>query len=397
MLFLTAKDSIEDRVAGLRLGANDYLVKSFAIEELIARVEVLARRKYQIRSPKLVVGDLVLDRSAKTVRRAEQNIVLSSQLLAARFKGDAEWEALFESAYGDSDINFDRIAEALATFEESMVYTDNPWQEYVAALRGDSGADIDSMTQDQKIGAVLFMTAGDEGGAACSECHSGDAFTDGEYHAIGLGQVGPGNGDSSSFPPVTNSDFGRANISGDVGDTYHFRTSPLLNITETGPYMHNGALSTLRQVMDVYGNPGGGMNELLGVNSILNDNALFNETGRADYCNLTSVINIMEKTGETCGQVYNNMNPDAFLNTRILFRQTFDETVSNSPAPEIDINTDQSTTVIDFMGALTDPCVTSRECLQPWIYDTSNWTEHPDYNDDPNLILIGEDKDDNKL
>ncbi|MBU3005656.1 response regulator transcription factor [Paraglaciecola arctica] len=82
VLFLTAKDSIEDRVAGLRLGADDYLVKSFAIEELIARVEVLARRKYQIRSPKLVVGDLVLDRSAKTVRRAEQNIVLSSQLFA---------------------------------------------------------------------------------------------------------------------------------------------------------------------------------------------------------------------------------------------------------------------------------------------------------------------------
>ena len=53
--------------------------------------------------------------------------------------------------------------------------------------------------------------------------------------------------------------------------------------------------------------------------------------------------------------------------------------------------------VIKFMGALTDPCVTDRVCLQPWIYDVSNWTEHPDYNENPNLILIGEDKDGNKL
>lgn len=318
-------------------------------------------------------------------------------MLAQRFEGNTEWEAMFNAAFGDTDVNFDRIAEALAAFEESMVFVNNPWKEYVAALKGESGANIDVMTTDEKIGAVLFMTAGDEGGAACSQCHSGDAFTDEEFHAIGLGQVGPGNGDSSSFPPVTNSDFGRSIISGDVGDTYHFRTSPLLNITETGPYMHNGALSNLHQVMDVYGNPGGAMNDLLGISTILNANARFNEQGNADYCELTSVTDIMDKTGETCEQVYDNMNPDAFDNTRILFRQTFDETVSNSPAPEIDINTEQSDKVIDFLGTLTDPCVKDRACLQPWIYDVSNWTEHPDYNDNPNLILIGEEKNGNKL
>ena len=318
-------------------------------------------------------------------------------MLAKRFEGDVEWEAMFQAAFGNTTISFDRIAEALATFEESMVFVDNPWQEYVAALRGEANAKIDAMTSDEKIGAVLFMTAGDEGGAACSQCHSGDSFTDEEFHAIGLGQVGPGNGDSSNFPPVANSDFGRANISGDAGDTYHFRTSPLLNVTETGPYMHNGGLSTLRQVMDVYGNPGGAMNDLLGIGSILNGNATFNELGNADYCELTSVKDIMNKTRETCEQVYNNMNPDAFNNTRILFRQTFDETVSNSPAPEIDINTEQSDKVIQFMGALTDPCVKDRACMQPWIYDASNWTIHPDYNDNPNWILIGEDMGGNKL
>ena len=85
VLFLTAKDSIEDRVAGLRLGADDYLVKSFAIEELIARVEALARRKYQTRSPKLVMGDLILNRSTKTVIRGDHNVSLSSQLFYISF------------------------------------------------------------------------------------------------------------------------------------------------------------------------------------------------------------------------------------------------------------------------------------------------------------------------
>ncbi len=82
VLFLTAKDAIGDRVAGLRLGADDYLVKSFAIEELLGRVEALGRRKYQKRSPKLTVADLVLDSAAKKVTRAGQELSLPPQLFA---------------------------------------------------------------------------------------------------------------------------------------------------------------------------------------------------------------------------------------------------------------------------------------------------------------------------
>ncbi len=82
VLFLTAKDAIEDRVAGLRLGADDYLTKSFAIEELLARVEVLGRRKYAKRSPRLLVADLELDQAAKTVRRGGRDIHLTPQLFA---------------------------------------------------------------------------------------------------------------------------------------------------------------------------------------------------------------------------------------------------------------------------------------------------------------------------
>ncbi|MBR9726949.1 DUF1566 domain-containing protein [Shewanella intestini] len=315
-------------------------------------------------------------------------------MLAARFKGHAHWEAMFLAAYGSTNINFDLIAQALAAFEESMVFANNPWKEYVSAIKGDVSADIDALNYDQKVGAVLFMTAGDEGGAACSQCHSGDAFSDSQFHAIGLGQVGPGNGDNTLF--VTNGDLGRQNVNGDVTQAYHFRTPGLLNIAQTGPYMHNGALSTLRQVMDVYGNPGGAMNDLLGIGTILNANAVFNELQNANYCQLQSVVQLMDKTGESCEQVFNNMNPDAVLNTRVLFRQSFSDT-SHSPAPEIDINVKQSDNVVAFMEALTDPCVTERACLQPWIIDASNWENHPDYADNPEYILIGQDRDGNVL
>lgn len=82
VLFLTAKDAIEERVAGLRLGADDYLTKSFAIEELLARVEVLGRRKYAKRSPLLVIGDLELNQATKTVRRGGHNLNLTPQLFS---------------------------------------------------------------------------------------------------------------------------------------------------------------------------------------------------------------------------------------------------------------------------------------------------------------------------
>src|SRR5882762_4661423 len=79
VLMLTAHDSVEDRVAGLDTGADDYLVKPFAFAELLARLRALVRRGEAERPAVLEVGDLRLDPSTRDVRRAGSEISLSAK------------------------------------------------------------------------------------------------------------------------------------------------------------------------------------------------------------------------------------------------------------------------------------------------------------------------------
>jgi two-component system OmpR family response regulator len=82
VLMLTAREAVEDRVAGLDCGADDYLVKPFALAELHARLRSLARRGRRERPAVLTVGDLKLDPARREVRRGEAIINLSSKEFA---------------------------------------------------------------------------------------------------------------------------------------------------------------------------------------------------------------------------------------------------------------------------------------------------------------------------
>jgi len=82
VLMLTARAAVEDRVAGLDSGADDYLAKPFAFEELLARLRALARRTGGQRSPVVVVGELRLDPAARQVWRGEAPIELTAKEFA---------------------------------------------------------------------------------------------------------------------------------------------------------------------------------------------------------------------------------------------------------------------------------------------------------------------------
>ena len=82
VLLLTAKDAVTDRVAGLNAGADDYLVKPFSLDELVARIHAITRRKSGIVTNVISVGDLVMNINTHSVTRNGKAISLSSKEFA---------------------------------------------------------------------------------------------------------------------------------------------------------------------------------------------------------------------------------------------------------------------------------------------------------------------------
>jgi two-component system copper resistance phosphate regulon response regulator CusR len=77
VLILTAKDAVQDRITGLDLGADDYLVKPFAFEELMARIRALLRRSYREKNPSIKIKDLRIDLTTQRVWRGREEIQLT--------------------------------------------------------------------------------------------------------------------------------------------------------------------------------------------------------------------------------------------------------------------------------------------------------------------------------
>lgn len=79
ILMLTARDDIDDRICGLDTGADDYLTKPFEFRELLARLRALLRRQGEVRSPKIIIGDLEIDTISQNVWRGGQQIELTAK------------------------------------------------------------------------------------------------------------------------------------------------------------------------------------------------------------------------------------------------------------------------------------------------------------------------------
>lgn len=141
------------------------------------------------------------------------------------------YRQLFQAAYPNvplDELGFEHAANAIAAYQmETFTFLDSPWDLY---LQGNSSA----LSAEQLAGAKLFL-----GKAGCARCHNGPLLSDMRFYNIGVPQIGPGKGMEAPL------DYGRARETGDETDLFAFRTPPLRNVAITGPWMHNGAFTSL--------------------------------------------------------------------------------------------------------------------------------------------------------
>jgi len=304
--------------------------------------------------------------------------------LAERFTDEdsdfpSDWPSAFNEAYGDSSVTFDRIADSIGEYERSMVFIDSPWNDYLA---GDENA----LTDEQKVGAILFFSPRREGGAGCANCHSGANFSGFGHQLTAYPQFGPGKGNDSGT--TTSNDFGRENVSNNTEDRYHFRAPSLLNVAMTAPYGHTGAYQTLNEVVAHYSNPRQAIDRLFGVE----DEQAF-ATGTAPFCELEQIVALMEKNNQECADLYPNAYANSIAAVTHLEQARNGDVEARFPLRgNRNLSDEQISHVVDFLHALTDPCLEDRDCMAPWIVDEDDVASFPD-----DSALIAEDENSGAL
>lgn len=129
----------------------------------------------------------------------------------------------FQSVFGGPATR-ESISRALAAFQRTLVSRISPFDRYLAG-------EEDAITEDAKQGWELFR-----GAAGCARCHNGPAFSDGRFYRLG-----------NSF-----TDRGRGAVTGNERDDYAFRTPGLRDVARTAPYLHDGSMRTLTEVVEFY-------------------------------------------------------------------------------------------------------------------------------------------------
>ena len=140
----------------------------------------------------------------------------------------------FKQVFGTTTITIDQVADAIASFERTVVITDSPFDRFV---RGDENA----LTPLEKKGLEIF-----NGKGHCTACHWGGNFSDGRFHNLGAKQTGP-----------LQVDEGRYNVTKNPKDKGAFKTPTMRDVALRSPYLHSGSEKTLEDVVEFY-NKGGG-------------------------------------------------------------------------------------------------------------------------------------------
>ncbi|MAW59532.1 MAG: cytochrome-c peroxidase [Planctomycetes bacterium] len=245
----------------------------------------------------------------------------------------SDWADLFRTAFNqpgalpEDVVTEQNIAIALSEYQRSQTFVATPWRDYVQG-------DLNAISTDAKLGALLFFRDRASGGADCASCHAGDFFTDEEHYVLAMPQVGRG----QSVNIGATQDVGRFLVDGKPEHLYAFRTPTLLNVAVTGPWSHAGAYTTLEGVVRHHLNPA---------------QALQNY----DFGQLAPDV----------------QTADTVANTSLALQQLY--WVRNNgftTVEDIALSSEQVQQLVAFLHTLTDPCVEDRQCLDAWIPDPAS-------------------------
>jgi cytochrome c peroxidase len=163
----------------------------------------------------------------------EKDMAKAHETCIQRLRQVAGYRQRFKEVFGTEVFTIDHVAKAIATFERMVLSGNSPYDRFKA---GDKTA----LTDSQQRGMNIFFS----NNARCDSCHDGSAFTTNQFANVGIGMDKP------------NPDLGRFVVTKNEADKGAFKTPGLREIARSGPYMHDGSLKTLEEVVEHY-NKGG--------------------------------------------------------------------------------------------------------------------------------------------
>ncbi|CCQ09214.1 Methylamine utilization protein mauG [Pseudoalteromonas luteoviolacea B = ATCC 29581] len=183
----------------------------------------------------------------------EMGITGSESMVMTRLRNE-HYETMFKAAFGSTEITFHRVVQAISTFVRTLISLNSPFDRY--AYQGDDNA----LSQQQIEGMNLFFSERLE----CHHCHGGFNFTQSTthenqpinrfaFHNTGLYFTEQPRFNAKGYPQH---DRGMIDVTQNIGDEGLFRAPTLRNIAHTAPYMHDGSIATLDDVIDFYAQGG---------------------------------------------------------------------------------------------------------------------------------------------
>ena len=182
---------------------------------------------------------LTMEEQAKDPISNPKEMGITHEQAVARIAEVNGYKRYFKVAFGDSKVTIERIVQAVGSFQRTILTGGSPYDRYLAGERA-------ALKTDAARGLAIFNSKG-----RCASCHSGADLTDGRFHNVGAGMH------------RRVQDLGRYEVTKQDADKGAFRTPTLRNLSDTFPYMHDGSLATLEQVIEFFdkgGHPNPGLN-----------------------------------------------------------------------------------------------------------------------------------------